>query len=126
MKSYRKVFTFKTTTKRALTNITREISDALNESGIMEGLLLCNSMHVTSKISLCDDSEFATDFERITSLIDSEVENADTILKHTMMGREVVIAITEGKLDIGPEEKIIYSEIDGAKDKHVLIKIIGE
>ncbi len=138
MKSYRKVLTFKTRTRRAFLNITPEIIAALRESGIREGLLLCNSMHITSSVFINDDeSGLHKDFEVWLEKLAPEKpyeqyahngyeDNADAHLKRTIMGREVVVAITEGKLDFGTWEQIFYGEFDGKREKRLLIKIIGE
>ncbi len=138
MKSYRKKLIFKTETRRAFLNITSEIEACLRESGIAEGLLLCNAMHITSSIFINDDeSGLHRDFERFLEKLAPEKpysqydhngyeDNADAHLKRTIMGREVVVAVTNGKLDFGPWEQIFYGEFDGKRDKAVLVKIIGE
>lgn len=138
MKSYRKELFFKTSRRRDLINITSDISVALIESGINDGLLLCNAMHITSSIFINDkEAGLQRDFEKWLETLAPEKPynqynhnglqgNADAHLKRTIMGREVVIAITDGKLDFGPWEQVFYGEFDGMREKRVLIKIIGE
>lgn len=138
MKSYRKELWFNTSNRRELINITPDINECLRESGIKEGLLLCNAMHITSSIFINDDeSGLHSDFEKWLEKLAPEKpysqyahngyeDNADAHLKRTIMGREVVVAITEGKLDFGPWEQIFYGEFDGKRRKRVLVKIIGE
>ncbi|HHU24045.1 MAG: secondary thiamine-phosphate synthase enzyme YjbQ [Bacilli bacterium] len=138
MKSYRKVFIFHTNTRRAFINITQQVEACLKESGIKEGLLLCNSMHITSSVFINDDETgLHKDFETFLEKLAPEKpydqyyhngyeDNADAHLKRTIMGREVVVAITNGRLDFGPWEQIFYGEFDGKRDKRVLVKIIGE
>ncbi len=138
MKSYRKELWFNTETRRALKNITPTIEECLRESDIREGLLLCNAMHITSSIFINDDeSGLHRDFERFLEKLAPEKpydqydhngyeDNADAHLKRTIMGREVVVAITDGRLDFGPWEQIFYGEFDGKRAKRVLVKIIGE
>lgn len=138
MKSYRKVFIFHTNTRRAFINITQQVEACLKESGIKEGLLLCNSMHITSSVFINDDETglhkgFETFLEKLAPekpydqyYHNGYEDNADAHLKRTIMGREVVVAITNGRLDFGPWEQIFYGEFDGKRDKRVLVKIIGE
>ncbi|MGI6479815.1 MAG: secondary thiamine-phosphate synthase enzyme YjbQ [Salinivirgaceae bacterium] len=138
MKTYRKELWFNTDIRRAFLNITPEIEKCLAESGIQEGLLLCNAMHITSSVFINDDeSGLHHDFEKWLETLAPEKpysqykhnsfeDNADAHLKRTIMGREVVVAITEGKLDFGPWEQIFYGEFDGKRKKRVLVKIIGE
>ncbi|WP_432665866.1 secondary thiamine-phosphate synthase enzyme YjbQ [Wukongibacter baidiensis] len=138
MKSYRKELWFDTKTRRAFINITPNIEECLMESGIKEGLLLCNAMHITSSVFINDDeSGLHRDFERFLEKLAPEKpydqydhngfeDNADAHLKRTIMGREVVVAITEGQLDFGPWEQIFYGEFDGKRAKRILVKIIGE
>lgn len=138
MKSYRKELWFNTTTRRAFINITPEIQQCLKESGIKEGLLLCNAMHITASVFVNDDEAgLHRDFERFLEKLAPEKpyeqydhngyeDNADAHLKRTIMGREVVVAVTDGKLDFGPWEQIFYGEFDGKRKKRVLVKIIGE
>ncbi len=138
MKTYRKELWFNTTSRRELINITREVDKCLLESGIKEGLLLCNAMHITSSIFINDDeSGLHRDFERFLEKLAPEKpynqydhngfeDNADAHIKRTIMGREVVVAVTNGSLDFGPWEQIFYGEFDGKRRKRVLVKIIGE
>jgi secondary thiamine-phosphate synthase enzyme len=139
MKSYRKELWFHTPTRRALINITPLVEQCVRESGIREGLLLCNAMHITASVFINDDEPgLHQDFERWLEQLapehphhqyrhnDTGEDNADAHLKRTIMGREVVVAITDGKLDLGPWEQIFYGEFDGRRPKRVLVKIIGE
>jgi secondary thiamine-phosphate synthase enzyme len=138
MKSYRKELWFETGTRRELINMTRQIADCLRESGISEGMLLCNAMHITASVFINDDeSGLHQDFEKWLEGLAPEKpysrykhngyeDNADAHLKRTIMGREVVVAVTGGKLDLGPWEQIFYGEFDGKRRKRVLVKIIGE
>ncbi|MBA7509837.1 hypothetical protein ES705_01809 [subsurface metagenome] len=138
MKSYRKELWFQTKNRRELINITGEVKKCLKESGINEGLALCNAMHITASVFINDDeSGLHQDFEKWLEKIAPErpynqymhngfEDNADAHLKRTIMGREVVVAVTEGRLDLGPWEQIFYGEFDGRRKKRVLIKIIGE
>ena len=138
MKSYREELYIKTNTRRALINITRDLEKALEKSEIKEGLLLCNAMHITASVFINDDEAgLHNDFEKWLERLAPEKpysqyqhngyeDNADAHLKRTIMGREVVIAITDGKLDFGPWEQVFYGEFDGMRKKRILIKIIGE
>ena len=138
MKSYRKELVFHTDQRRAFMNITPMVEECLRESGIKEGLLLCNAMHITASVFINDDeSGLHKDFEKFLEKLAPEKpydqyahngfeDNADAHLKRTIMGREVVVAVTNGKLDFGPWEQIFYGEFDGKRKKRVLIKIIGE
>ncbi|MDD5571382.1 MAG: secondary thiamine-phosphate synthase enzyme YjbQ [Bacteroidales bacterium] len=138
MKSYKKELWFNLDARRAYLNITSVIEDCLRESGIKEGLLLCNAMHITSSIFINDDeSGLHKDFEIWLEKLAPEKphsqyhhngyeDNADAHLKRTVMGREVVVAVTNGRLDFGPWEQIFYGEFDGKRKKRVLVKIIGE
>ncbi|MCK5761502.1 MAG: secondary thiamine-phosphate synthase enzyme YjbQ [Candidatus Izimaplasma sp.] len=138
MKSYRRELWFNTTKRRELINITREVERCLLDSGIKEGLLLCNAMHITSSVFINDDEAgLHRDFERFLEKIAPEKpysqydhngfeDNADAHIKRTIMGREVVVAITNGSFDFGPWEQIFYGEFDGKRRKRVLVKIIGE
>lgn len=138
MKSYRKELWFQTKNRRELINITGEVKKCLKESGINEGLALCNAMHITASVFINDDeSGLHQDFEKWLEKIAPErpynqymhngfEDNADAHLKRTIMGREVIVAVTEGRLDLGPWEQIFYGEFDGMRKKRVLIKIIGE
>lgn len=138
MKSYRKVLKFNTATRRAFINITPRVEEALKESGITEGLVLINAMNITASVFINDnESGLHSDFERFLERLAPEKpydqydhngfeDNADAHLKRTIMGRETVCAITEGRLDFGTWEQIFYGEFDGRREKRVLIKIIGE
>jgi secondary thiamine-phosphate synthase enzyme len=138
MKSYRRELHFNLPTRRGLVNITRLVEDALRESGIQEGLILVNPMHITSSVFINDDeSGLHHDFEVwLEKLVPEKPysqyrhngyeDNADAHIKRTVMGREAVVAVTGGKLDFGTWEQIFYYEFDGKRDKRVLIKIIGE
>jgi secondary thiamine-phosphate synthase enzyme len=138
MKSFRKELWFKTKNRRELIKITGEIKNCLNESSIKDGLVLCNAMHITASVFINDDeSGLHKDFEEWLEKLAPEKpydrykhngfeDNADAHLKRTIMGREVVIAVTDGKLDLGPWEQVFYGEFDGKRQKRVLIKIIGE
>jgi secondary thiamine-phosphate synthase enzyme len=138
MKSYRKELTFNIPARRAYVNITPKVQAAINESGIKEGLVLVNAMHITASVFINDDeSGLHQDFENWLEKLAPEKphsqynhngfeDNADAHLKRQIMGREVVVAITNGKLDFGTWEQIFYGEFDGKRTKRVLIKIIGE
>jgi secondary thiamine-phosphate synthase enzyme len=138
LKSYRKELLFQTKDRREFINITPEIERCLAESGIQEGLLLCNAMHITASVFINDDEPgLHQDFEAWLEELAPEKpysryrhngyeDNADAHLKRSIMGREVVVAITKGKLDFGPWERIFYGEFDGKRPKRVLVKIIGE
>jgi len=139
MKSYRKELWFKIPSRRGLVNITPEVNDCLRESGIREGLCLVNAMNITSSVFINDDeSGLHQDFEEwLEGLAPHEPvgkyrhnltgeDNADAHLKRSVMGREVVVAVTDGRLDFGTWEQIFYFEFDGRRRKHVLVKIIGE
>ena len=138
MKFYRKEFTIRAKTRRAYINITPDVESALAESGIQEGLCLVNAMHITASVFINgNESGLHRDFERWLEKLAPEKpheqydhngyeDNADAHLKRSVMGREVVVAVTNGKLDFGTWEQIFYGEFDGMRDKRVLIKIIGE
>jgi len=138
MKSYRKELWFNTTQRSEYINITPEEERCLTESGIKEGFLLCNAMHITASVFINDnESGLHHDFEAWLEKLAPEKpysqyrhngyeDNADAHLKRSVMGREVVVAITEGKLDFGPWEQIFYGEFDGKRRKRILVKIIGE
>jgi secondary thiamine-phosphate synthase enzyme len=139
MKSFRKELWFNTNKRREYINITPEIERALKESGISEGMLLCNAMHITSSVFINDDERgLHNDFEKWLETLapekpydsyrhnDTGEDNADAHLKRIIMGREAVIAVTGGKLDFGPWEQVFYGEFDGRRKKRVLIKIIGK
>ena len=138
MKSFRRELTLTLPSRRAFVNITPQVEEALAESGIREGLLLCNAMHITASVFINDDeSGLHSDFERWLEKLAPEKphsqyahngyeDNADAHMKRQIMGREVVVAVTNGKLDFGPWEQIFYGEFDGKRPKRILIKIIGE
>ena len=139
MKSYRRELIFNIPSRRAFVNITPQIQEALEASGIREGLLLCNAMHITASVFINDnESGLHADYEKwLEKLAPHEPvsdylhnlsgeDNADAHMKRQVMGREVVIAITGGQLDFGPWEQVFYGEFDGGRRKRVLIKIIGE
>jgi secondary thiamine-phosphate synthase enzyme len=138
MKSYRSTLTFTTPHRRDYINITSEVESALKKSGIQEGLCLVNAMHITASVFINDnESGLIKDFDDwLEELAPHEPvshyrhngaeDNGDAHLKRQVMGREVVIAVTNGKLDFGPWEQIFYGEFDGKRPKRVLIKIIGE
>lgn len=137
MLSFRKELWFETGQRRQLINITPNVQRCLEESGIREGLLLCNAMHITASVFINDDeSGLHQDFEEWLESLAPEKpytryrhngyeDNADAHLKRTIMGREVVVAVTGGKLDLGPWEQLFYGEFDGKRRKRVLVKIIG-
>jgi secondary thiamine-phosphate synthase enzyme len=138
MKSFRKELWFEVPSRRAFINITSEIEEYVRESGVQEGFVLVNAMHITASVFINDDEtglhhDFDTWLEKLAphepvSQYRHNVgeENADAHLKRQIMGREVVVAITGGKLDFGPWEQIFYGEFDGRRRKRVLVKIIGE
>lgn len=138
MKSYKKELWFDVEKRREFINITPQVIECLRESGIKEGLLLCNAMHITASVFINDnEGGLHSDFEKWLEKLapekphsqyahNSYEDNADAHLKRTVMGREVVVAITDGKLDFGPWECIFYGEFDGKRRKRVLVKIIGE
>ena len=138
MKSYKKELWFETTTRRAFINITSQVEKCLFESAVKEGLVLVNAMHITASVFINDDEPgLHNDFEVWLEKLAPEKpysqykhngfeDNADAHIKRTVMGREVVIAVTDGKLDFGPWEQIFYGEFDGKRRKRVLVKIIGE
>lgn len=139
VKSYRKELWFDLEQRRQLVNITSEVEAALRESGVDEGLCLVNAMHITASVFINDDEPgLHADFERWLERLAPEKpytaydhnrtgeDNADAHLKRTIMGREVVVAVTRGRLDLGPWEQIFYGEFDGCRRKRVLVKIIGE
>ncbi len=138
MKSHKKELWFETKTRRQMINITPQVERELETCGIKEGLVLCNAMHITASVFINDDeSGLHADFEKWLEGLAPEKpysqykhnsfeDNADAHLKRTIMGREVVVAVTNGKLDLGPWEQIFYGEFDGKRRKRVLIKIIGE
>jgi secondary thiamine-phosphate synthase enzyme len=138
MKSYRKELWFEVKQRRELINITPEIEECLRESGVQEGLCLVNAMHITSSVFINDDEPgLHHDFEVWLEKLAPEKpydqykhngyeDNADAHIKRTLMGREVVVAITGGQLDFGPWEQIFYGEFDGRRRKRALVKIIGD
>lgn len=138
MKSFRKELWFNIPSRRKIVNITQDVQKAINESGIKEGLVLVNAMNITASVFINDDeSGLHRDYENWLEKLAPEKpysqynhngfeDNADAHLKRTIMGREVVCAITKGELDFGTWEQIFYYELDGKRDKHALIKIIGE
>jgi secondary thiamine-phosphate synthase enzyme len=138
MKSFRKELWFETSKRRELINITHEVQACLTESGVMEGLVLVNAMHITASVFINDDeSGLHSDIDIWLEKLAPEKpysqyrhngyeDNADAHLKRSVMGREVVVAVTGGKLDFGPWEQIFYGEFDGKRRKRVLVKIIGE
>ena len=138
MKSYRKELWFNTKQRREFINITLQVEACLKESGVREGFVLCNAMHITASVFINDDeSGLHHDFEVWLEKLAPEKpysqyrhngfeDNADAHLKRSVMGREVVVAVTDGQLDFGPWEQIFYGEFDGKRKKRVLVKIIGE
>ena len=138
MKSYRKELWFDVKRRRELIHITPQVEQCLKESGIKEGLCLVNAMHITASVFINDNEPgLHADFERWLEKLAPEKpysqyahngfeDNADAHLKRTIMGREVVVAVTDGKLDFGPWEAIFYGEFDGMRRKRLLVKIIGE
>ncbi len=139
MKSFRKELWFNTPSRRAFVNITDDVDSLLKESGIKEGLCLVNAMHISASVFINDDERgLHKDYEKWLEKLapekpyeqyrhnDTGEDNADAHLKRQIMGREIVVAITNGKLDFGPWEQIFYGEFDGMRRKRVLVKIIGE
>ena len=138
MKSFRRELVMHLPRRRMFVNITPQVEAALRESGIREGLVLCNAMHITASVFINDDEGgLHQDFEAFLERLAPEKpydqyhhngfeDNADAHLKRQIMGREVVVAITKGELDFGPWEQIYYGEFDGMRRKRVLVKIIGE
>lgn len=139
MKSYREELWFDIPQRRAFINITGRVNDALKKSNILEGLVLVNAMHITASVFINDDeSGLHQDYEDWLEKIAPHTpvsfyrhnrtgeDNGDAHLKRQIMGREVVVAVTQGKLDFGPWEQIFYGEFDGGRKKRVLVKIIGE
>jgi len=139
VKSYRKELWFNVPSRRAFINITHQVEQCLRESGIQEGLVLVNAMHITASVFINDDeSGLHADYDAWLEKLapheptrqyhhnDTGEDNADAHMKRQVMGREVVVAVTEGCLDFGPWEQIFYGEFDGGRRKRVLVKIIGE
>lgn len=139
VKTYRHELSFEVPTRRAMVNITSRVEDVLAQSGICEGLILVNAMHITASVFINDDEHgLHEDYDRwleqlaphepIAQYLHNRTgeDNADAHLKRQIMGREVVVAVTDGRLDFGPWEQIFYGEFDGKRRKRVLVKIIGE
>ncbi len=138
MKSYRKELWFETKQRREFINITPQVEQCVRQSGIKEGFCLVNAMHITASVFINDDEaglhqDFETWLEKLTPekpysqyKHNTAEDNGDAHLKRTIMGREVVVSVTDGKLDFGPWEQIFYGEFDGKRKKRVLVKIIGE
>ncbi len=137
MKSYREELVFETKTRRAYVNITPQVEAAVRKSGVQEGFALVNAMHITASVYINDDeSGLIKDFDDFLDRLAPQGEpyrhhqtgedNGDAHLKRQVMGREVLVAITNGRLDFGPWEQVFYGEFDGRRRKRVLIKIIGE
>ena len=138
MKSYRKEIYIETPRRRQYINLTPQVEQCLLESGIKEGLLLCNAMHITASVFINDNEDgLLQDFEVFLERLapekphsqyrhNSYEDNADAHMKRQLMGREVVVAVTNGRLDLGPWEQIFYGEYDGMRKKRVLVKIIGD
>jgi len=139
MKSYRKELWFNIPSRRGFINITREVETAIRESGVKDGFVLVNAMHITASVFINDDeSGLHNDYDKWLEKIaphepvsqyrhnDTGEDNADAHMKRQIMGREVVVAITDGQLDFGPWEQIFYGEFDGGRRKRVLVKIVGE
>jgi len=137
MKSYREELWFETPTRRAYLNITSDVEKVLQESGVQEGMVLVNAMHITSSVYINDDeSGLLQDYDDFLEKIAPQAatyrhnetgeDNGDAHIKRQIMGREVVVAITKGQLDFGPWEQIFYGEFDGCRRKRVLVKVIGE
>jgi len=139
MKSFREELWFNVPSRRGYVNITPQVEDCLRKSGVREGLLLCNAMHITASVFVNDDEgglhrDFETWLEKLAPHEPvstyahnlSGEDNGDAHLKRQVMGREVVVAVTAGRLDFGPWEQIFYGEFDGRRAKRVLVKIIGE
>ncbi|HUV92614.1 MAG TPA: secondary thiamine-phosphate synthase enzyme YjbQ [Anaerolineales bacterium] len=139
MKSYRKELWFNVPSRREFINITPQVGECLSESGIREGLALVNAMHITASVFINDDEyglhqdyekwlEGLAPHEPVSSYLHNRTgeDNADAHLKRQVMGREVMVAVTNGRLDFGPWEQIFYGEFDGRRRKRVLVKIIGE
>jgi secondary thiamine-phosphate synthase enzyme len=139
MKSFRKELWFNVPSRRGFVNITREVEECLRESGVQEGLILVNAMHITASVFINDhESGLHHDYDVWLEKLaphepigqyrhnDTGEDNADAHMKRQVMGREVLVAITNGRLDFGPWEQIFYGEFDGRRRKRVLVKIIGE
>ncbi|MGA6826020.1 secondary thiamine-phosphate synthase enzyme YjbQ [Nitrospira sp. NS4] len=137
MKSYREELWFETKTRRAYLNVTPQVAAAVRRSGVQEGLVLVNAMHITASVYINDDEQgLLRDYDEFLERLapqdavyrhnDTGEDNGDAHLKRQVMGREVVVAITGGQLDLGPWEQIFYGEFDGRRRKRVLVKVIGE
>lgn len=137
MKSYREELWFETKTRRAYLNITPQVEAAVKKSGVREGLVLVNAMHISASVYINDDEQgLLQDYEEFLERLapqhgtyrhnETGEDNADAHIKRQIMGREVVVAVTDGRLDFGPWEQIFYGEFDGRRRKRVLIKVIGE
>ena len=139
MKTFRKELWFEVPTRRGFVNITGQVTDCLRESGVREGIVLVNAMHITASVFINDDEsglhkdydkwlEGLAPHEPVSQYLHNRTgeDNADAHMKRQIMGREVVVAITQGKLDFGPWEQIFYGEFDGRRKKRALVKIIGE
>lgn len=137
MRSYREELWFETKTRRAYINITPQVVTIVKKSGVQEGLVLVNAMHITASVYINDDEQgLLQDYDRFLERLapqegtyrhnDTGEDNGDAHIKRQLMGREVLVAITEGRLDFGPWEQIFYGEFDGRRRKRVLVKVIGE
>lgn len=137
MKSYREELWFETKTRREYINITRHVEAVVRKSGVAEGLVLVNAMHITASVYINDDEAgLLQDYDRFLEAVapqdatyrhnETGEDNGDAHIKRQLMGREVVVAITGGRLDFGPWEQIFYGEFDGRRRKRVLVKVIGE
>ena len=137
MKTYREELVFETKTRRAYLNITPQVEAVIQKSGVKEGLVLVNAMHITASVYINDDEQgLLKDYDAFLERLvphsgtyrhnETGEDNADAHIKRQLMGREVVVAITNGRLDFGPWEQIFYGEFDGRRRKRVLVKVIGE
>jgi secondary thiamine-phosphate synthase enzyme len=137
MRSYREELWFETKTRRAYINITPDVVTIVKKSGVQEGLVLVNAMHITASVYINDDEQgLLQDYDRFLERMaphedtyrhnDTGEDNGDAHIKRQLMGREVVVAITQGRLDFGPWEQIFYGEFDGRRRKRVLVKVIGD
>lgn len=137
MRSYREELWFETKTRRAYLNITRQVESVVKNSGVQEGLVLVNAMHITASVYINDDEPgLLADYDRFLERIapqddvyrhnETGEDNGDAHIKRQVMGREVVVAISNGRLDFGPWEQIFYGEFDGRRRKRVLVKVIGD
>ena len=137
MKSYREELWFETPTRRAYLNITSDVETVLRKSGVQEGIVLVNAMHITSSVYINDDeSGLLQDYDDFLEKLAPQTghyrhnetgeDNGDAHIKRQIMGREVVVAVTNGQFDFGPWEQIFYGEFDGRRRKRVLVKVIGE